>query len=313
MLHNKIYISRILFINVAHIIFVCTGGKMKKALDCPYSMIDREVICEHKTARVTPEDIKTVHNHDGYEIVFFLHGDVNIMIEPDIYKMKRGDMFFISPLVFHGLDLEDISSYERIVVNIQYEYLKEIGDADTDFSTLFRSNESSNMNHMCIPEEAIPEFIDLAKRLQESMSSEEFGHNVLSKALLTEFLLMTCKYSSDVQESKKNSLMPQVVSRILDYIDSHIEENITINGMSLDLHYSSDHLSRVFSEATGDSLKHYINAKKIVLAQKLLLQNYSPYDVCFMAGYNNYSSFSRTFSKQIGMSPKQYQLAIRDN
>ncbi len=282
---------------------------MKKAIDCPYSMIDQEIICEHKTARVTPEDIKTVHNHDGYEIVFFLRGDVNIMIEPDIFKMKRGDMFFISPLVFHGLDLEDISGYERIVVNIQYEYLKELGDAETDFSSLFRSDESSNMNHMRIPEEAIPAFISVAERLNESLESTDFGHFVLSKALLIEFLLMTCKYSSNVPSQKRNSLVPVVVSRIFDYIDSHIEENITINAMSLELHYSSDHLSRVFSEATGDSLKRYINAKKIVLAQKLLLQNYSPYDVCFMAGYNNYSSFSRRFSQQIGMSPKQYQLS----
>lgn len=282
---------------------------MKRALDCPYSMIDREVICEHKTARVTPEDINTVHNHDGYEIVLFLRGDVNIMIDPDMVKMKRGDMFFISPLVFHGLNLEDISSYERVVVNIQYEFLKELGDEETDFSTLFRSALSPDMNHLRIPEEALPEFIEIAERLQASIDSNEFGHNILSKALLIEFLLLTCKYSSVVPPQKKNSIMPQVVTRIFDYIDSHLEEDITISGMSDELHYSSDHLSRVFSEATGDSLKHYINAKKIALAQKLLLQNYSPYDVCFMVGYNNYSSFSRRFSKQIGLSPKQFQLS----
>ena len=285
---------------------------MKKALDCPYSMIDKEIICEHKTARVTPEDIKTVHNHDGYEIVLFLKGDVNIMIEPDIYQMKRGDMFFISPLVFHGLDLEDISGYERIVVNIQYEYLKNLGDEETDFSTLFRSSDSPNMNHLQIPDDKLQDFIDLADRLQDSLNSDEFGHSALSKALLIEYLLMTCKFSSTAYQQKKKSLMPQVVSRIFDYIDSHIEENITIKDMSEELHYSSDHLSRVFSEATGDSLKHYISGKKIVLAQKLLLQNYPPYDVCFMAGYNNYSSFSRRFSQQIGMSPKQYQLANKE-
>ena len=56
---------------------------MRKALDCPYSLIDREYICEHKTARVTPSDIKTVHNHDGYEIVLFLRGDVNVMIKAE--------------------------------------------------------------------------------------------------------------------------------------------------------------------------------------------------------------------------------------
>ncbi len=283
---------------------------MRKALDCPYSLIDREYICEHKTARVTLSDIKTVHNHDGYEIVLFLRGDVNIMIEPEMIKMKRGDMFFISPLVFHGLDLEDISGYERVVVNIQYEYLKELGDEETDFSSLFRSEDTPNMNHLHIPEEALPAFIDLAERLNECMDSHEFGHSVMAKALLVEFLLLTCKYSANAAPQKKNSLMPQVVSKIFDYIESHIQEDFTINSMSTELHYSSDHLSRVFSEATGDSLKHYINAKKIVLAQKLLLQNYSPYDVCFMAGYNNYSSFSRRFSKQIGMSPKQYQLSI---
>lgn len=285
---------------------------MKKALNCPYSMIDQEIICEHKTARVTPEDIKTVHNHDGYELVLFLKGDVNIMIEPDIYQMKRGDMFLVSPLVFHGLDLEDISGYERIVINIQYEYLKNLGDEETDFSTLFRSADSPNMSHLHIPNDKIQNFIDMADRLQDSLNSDEFGHAVLSKALLIEFLLMTSKFSSSAYQHRKKSLMPHVVSRIFDYIDSHIEENITIKDMSAALHYSSDHLSRVFSEATGDSLKHYISGKKIVLAQKLLLQNYPPYDVCFMAGYNNYSSFSRRFAQQIGMSPKQYQLANKE-
>ena len=105
--------------------------------------------------------------------------------------------------------------------------------------------------------------------------------------------------------------MPVAVAKVLEYIDKHLSDEITINAMSAELHYSSDHLSRAFSEATGDSLKHYINAKKIALAQKLLLQNNSPYDVCFMVGYNNYSSFSRRFSNQIGMSPKQYQLSNR--
>ena len=287
---------------------------MRKCLDCPYSIIDQEIICEHKTARVMPSDVKTVHTHDGYEIVFFLRGNVNIMIEPDLIQMKRGDMFFISPLVFHGLDLEDvnISGYERIVINIQYEYLKNLGDAETDFSSLFRSAASPNMNVLHIPEEALPRFIEIAERLEASLVSQEFGHSILSKSLLAEFLLLTCQYSSKAATQAQSSITPQVVTRIFDYIDSHIEEDITINKMSADLHYSSDHLSRVFSEAMGDSLKHYINAKKIVLAQKLLLQNYSPYDVCFMVGYNNYSSFSRRFSKQIGVAPKQFQLSHRD-
>ncbi len=284
---------------------------MKKILNCPYSMIDSEIICEHKTARVDTSDVNTVHNHDGYEVVLFLKGDVHIMVEPELFKMKEGDIFFISPLVFHGIDLVDISGYERIVINIQYEYLKNLGDGDTDFSTLFRSKASSNMNHLRIPKESLPRFITIANNLEEALHSESYGHSILAKAYLAEFLLLTCKYSENVPPQKKGSSMPVVVSRILEYIENHIADDITIGTMSDELHYSSDHLSRAFSEATGDSLKHYVNAKKIALAQKLLLKGTSPYDVCFMVGYNNYSSFSRRFSKQIGMSPKQYQLSHR--
>ncbi len=284
---------------------------MKKCINCPYSVIDQPIICEHKKARITPSDIKTVHNHDGFEIVMYLKGDVNIMIEPDLYKMETGDLFFISPLVFHGLDLVDISGYERIVINIQYKVLQELGDDETDFSTLFRNAASPNMNHLKIPQEVLPRFISIAKNLEEAINSDSYGHAVLAKALLVEFLLLCYTYCANIPATQKKNSMPVIVTRILDYIDNHMSDDITINAMSADLHYSSDHLSRAFSEATGDSLKHYINAKKIALAQKLLLESNSPYDVCFMVGYNNYSSFSRRFSKQIGISPKQYQLKNR--
>ena len=167
------------------------------------------------------------------------------------------------------------------------------------------------MNHLRIPEESLPRFISVAKNLEEALHSDSYGHSILAKSYLSEFLLLTCKYSENVPPQKKSSSMPVAVAKILEYVDTHLSDEITINSMSADLHYSSDHLSRAFSEATGDSLKHYINAKKIALAQKLLLQNNSPYDVCFMVGYNNYSSFSRRFSNQIGMSPKQYQLSYR--
>ena len=284
---------------------------MKKSLNFPYTVIANEIICEHKKARVDKADISTVHNHDGYEVVLFLDGDVNMMIEPELYKMKPGDIFLISPLVFHGVDLVDVSSYERIVINIQYEYLRNLGDSETDFSTLFRSADSANMSHLRIPEDSLDQFISIAKKLEEALHSDSYGHSILSRAYLSEFLLLTCRFSESVRPSKKGSTMPAAVAKVLEYIDAHLSDEITISAMSAELHYSSDHLSRAFSEATGDSLKHYINAKKIALAQKLLLQGNSPYDVCFMIGYNNYSSFSRRFSNQIGMSPKQYQLSYR--
>ncbi|MCR4960751.1 MAG: AraC family transcriptional regulator, partial [Lachnospiraceae bacterium] len=152
-----------------------------------------------------------------------------------------------------------------------------------------------------------------AERLHDCMYSTAFGHAALAKALIIELMLKAKGYSSAERPQNKSSLIPPLVSKILDHIESNINDDLTIKKMARDLHYSSDHLSRVFSKATGDSLKHYINAKKMVLAQKLLHQKYSPSDVCFMLGYNNYSSFSRRFSKQIGTSPNQFRRGCGQN
>lgn len=62
---------------------------------------------------------------------------------------------------------------------------------------------------------------------------------------------------------------------------------------------------------TGITLQQFIIAKKVTLSCKLLREGYAPCDVCYMTGFNNYSNYSRTFSKQMGKSPKKYQMDYR--
>lgn len=86
---------------------------------------------------------------------------------------------------------------------------------------------------------------------------------------------------------------------------------MSVDIVARELHHNRDYLNRIFQEATGGSLKYYINAKRIATAQQLLRDGYAPYDVCFMLSFNNYSSFSRCFSQHIGLSPKQYALSVQ--
>lgn len=102
--------------------------------------------------------------------------------------------------------------------------------------------------------------------------------------------------------------MPQLVTDIFVYIEEHISEAISLKRLSQHLHYNETYISRHFKNITGISLQKYIIIKKITLAQKYLREGYSPCDACYMTGFNNYSNFSRTFSKQTSVSPKRYQL-----
>ena len=287
------------------------ANEINRDLQCPYSIIDRDIICEHKQGRVNIQDIRKLHNHDGYELILFLGGDVTIIVESDMKKMQRGDMILVPPLTFHGLDLEDPESYDRIVINIRYEYLQKMNTPDTDLSICFSRNQSGRMNAVHMDEEVLSEFVEIAEKLERSLEEDNYGKMLLARSYLSEFLILVCRRTDVLSEEERPRLMPPAVSRAFDYIEEHLTEDITVGSISEALSYSYDHLSRVFKETTGTPLKRYINAKKIALAQKYLSQGISVYDVCFMIGYNNYTSFSRRFSEQIGESPKQFQLSHR--
>ena len=284
---------------------------MKKDFNCNYSCLDSDVICEHKVARVNPNDVKTLHNHDGYEIVLFLGGNVKFFMEYEEKQLERGDLLMVSSYSFHGIDMTDIHSYERVVINIQESFLNKISSMETNLSDCFHQISPTKLNFIHLSEKVISEFINLASKLENIITYKPYGYQVLKAAYLSEIMVLINQQTVTSTMHTYTSIMPSIVAKTFEYIEKNISTNISIHEMAVQLHHNSDYLSRSFKFVTGSSLKHYINAKRISLAQRYLREGNSPYDVCFMTGFNNYSNFSRTFSNHIGCSPKLYQVNYR--
>lgn len=280
---------------------------MKKEVHC--NILDREVTCEHKLAKVDIPSTITLHNHDGYEIILFLGGeDVQFFVESDGKTLERGDLIFIDSYSFHGLTMTDISHYERVVINIQESYLHLLNDNCTDLSLCFHRMPSKRLNLIHLSESDIQRYLSIAKNLEKVIFSRNYGHAILTRAFLSELMVMANQYAETFHTPLYSNTMPPIVTKIFEFVEKNITSDLTVENLAAQFHHNSDYLSRSFKAATGSSLKHYIIAKKITLAQQYLRQGYPPYDVCFIIGYKNYSSFSRRFSEQVGLSPKQYQL-----
>ncbi|MBE5960552.1 MAG: helix-turn-helix domain-containing protein [Lachnospiraceae bacterium] len=285
---------------------------MQKDYHCSYSILGTDVICEYKCAHPQLPPSITLHNHDGYEIVLFLSGEhVTIYVESERKELVRGDLILINSYTFHGLSLIDSSNYERVVINIEERYLKKISTENTDLSCCFHQSSPNALNLIHLNESEISHFMAISSNLERAMKEEHYGHDILKRALLSELLIYINMIRPASAPPSYSNTIPEIVSNTFTYIEKNLTTNITVEKMARSLHHNSDYLSRCFREATGYTLKHYVLAKRIALAQKYLREGSSPYDVCFFIGFNNYSSFSRAFSKQIGCSPKQYQLMYR--
>jgi len=95
---------------------------------------------------------------------------------------------------------------------------------------------------------------------------------------------------------------------IIDYIRLHLEEELSLNYLAKHFQKNATTLSHSFSKETGISLTKYIQQERIRESLRLFnTTDFSVSDVAVMVGYQDFSYFSKVFSGQIGMSPREYK------
>lgn len=95
---------------------------------------------------------------------------------------------------------------------------------------------------------------------------------------------------------------------VLNYIDNHLQQTITVGTLAKLMCLSTDHFSRIFHKVIGIGPNLYIQKKRIERAQTLLLTSrQSIKEIAETIGIPNLSQFSKLFSKQTGHSPREYR------
>jgi AraC-like DNA-binding protein len=139
-----------------------------------------------------------------------------------------------------------------------------------------------------------------------------FGKDLLSKAYITEFLIninnLVLNDKSDIDIDVKKS---NLIDGIVEYINMHLDEDITIDDLSKEFYLSKFHLSREFKKHLGTTIHRYIVKKKLIKSKELILKGYPIQSVYKHSGFGDYSNFFRAFKNEYGITPKQfYKLMI---
>jgi len=110
---------------------------------------------------------------------------------------------------------------------------------------------------------------------------------------------------------KKDTLekRTKIVNDIMHYIYTHIDTNIDIEELSIDLGISKFHMHRIFKDIFGKNIYESIKSIRLQKASNLLLTNkYSTISsIVNSCGYSSLSSFIKIFKERFGMSPKEWK------
>ena len=98
------------------------------------------------------------------------------------------------------------------------------------------------------------------------------------------------------------------LQRALDYIETHLFEEIAIARVAEAAYMSAPNLYRVFYALTGHPLKEYIRKRRVSEAAVMLKHTDLPVvDIAFACGFDAYRTFASAFKKLTGLTPGVYR------
>lgn len=248
----------------------------------------------------------SLHFHDFYECYYLLSGRVSYQIDNHSYTMAPGDLLLIGPNQLHRPLISDGKvPYERIVLWISRRFIEKLSTPGTDLTSCFCSDQY-NLSHLPKLRRATIEQRLFA--LLEATNGEGFGKDVLCRSRVMELLV---ELNRDFLEARPPSVhadtgVSALVESVSDYIDAHLAESVTLDGLAASVYLSKYYLSRTFRRETGVTIFQMLMQKRMIRARNLILEGTPPTAVSSQCGFSDYSGFYKAFMNEYGVSPRAY-------
>lgn len=95
------------------------------------------------------------------------------------------------------------------------------------------------------------------------------------------------------------------LNKAIDYIESHLTDELSLDEISQHAGVSGYHLRKVFSYVAGLPLSEYIKNRRLSEASRDLLRGERVTDVALKYGYESLDGFTRAFKKWTGFLPSE--------
>ncbi len=251
-----------------------------------------------------------LHCHNFYELYLFLDGDVDYLVEGTQYRPTPGSLLLLSPHLFHGVKVNTDRKYRRFSLHFHPDILS-LDRRALLLSVFCGPDESGrNLYFEGVERFGIPAFFesleDCARRSMKDGSSPDpqKEENALLLSICVEALLARI-FTMSAQTGPLPAKAPSKdrVSDVILYLNRHLREPITLDQLSERFFISKHHLNKVFRQAAGTTVMDYLLHKRVTAAQQLLISGVSAQEAAARAGFGDYSSFYRSYTRILGHSP----------
>ncbi|PEO65431.1 AraC family transcriptional regulator [Bacillus wiedmannii] len=102
--------------------------------------------------------------------------------------------------------------------------------------------------------------------------------------------------------------MNEHIQKMIDWIESNLKEEFSLNELSRYMGYSPYYCSFRFHQVTGISIRRYILLRRLYLSTGELTNDRKIIDIALDYDYSSQEAYSRAFKNVFGMNPREFQL-----
>jgi len=251
-----------------------------------------------------------LHYHDVVEIGVCLGGQGEYITTGEKRPYSAGDVQFIPPYSPH-YDIATDNNTLWMFVNIDVPRISS-PHLTPDPAYFIELSQKINVSGVFTKDDhpRINRYItDIAALAQSDSTDHEASLDLIAAKiaiLLIELAEIDSKSSSDTSGIKKN----RGVLPAMQYVSESLQrdQHPTPGGMAEACFMSDSYFRKTFTSVMGESPKNYITRMQALKAARLLSETTAPiYDIASACGFEDNSTFYRSFMRIYGVSPSDYR------
>lgn len=253
------------------------------------------------------------HWHEEIEVIIVLDGSCDYRINLDSFVINKGDILIIDSQSLHSLTYipSKNMTWASFVFNINM-----LKSSNTDGALLKYIAPLLNHEHqlpIILKDNIVcySKIFDVIEDIIYCYYEKDIAYELELKSLLFKFFSLLYKNDLIKKHQSKNNLTINTTDKIklvLNYINDHYSEDISINTLAELCEYSEYHFMRFFKKHIGLTCVQYINNLRLEKSSILLTStNNAIMDVSLEVGFDNLSYFNKLFKRKYNLTPKEFR------
>lgn len=247
------------------------------------------------------------HSHSVVsEIIQCFENIGSILINGELYKMKKNGLYFIHGLDTHFVAPEDLNRYNHSILLVDTPEVKKIFknlQMEQEFNKIFL--EKGGM--FCeLSDEAVIKVDSIFLKIDNIIKDSA----PMKYARLTMALIELAE--TGLQYSQQNIKSNDKMSDIFSFINDNVFNKLSLDEICQRTHVSKYHLCRIFKGNIGITITEYIKKRRLSLACQLLMNtNIKITEIAQKCGFSDSSFFTKVFTKEYSVTPTEYRAKYR--